>query len=151
MPMTPITTRHSTVFVFALLLITACSSQHYAVPDEQTISGTEEKSESRSDEDLRNERFPSTLEQREQHWQVDCSRLRRYLMHAPAGYLKLSNLVQFREELTQCGVIHNTPGTPAADDCPNYAAVSRKITAAIAAGEQRLRRADVTTLLGCSP
>jgi len=91
------------------------------------------------------------VEQREQHWQVDCTRLRRFLMHAPTGQMKLTNLIRFSGELERCAAIHNTPGTPAENDCPNYAGVKSAMDAAMAAGRQKLRRSDVTPLLGCQP
>lgn len=104
-----------------------------------------------ADDDVANERIPTTLEQREQHWQVDCTRLRRFLMHAPTGQLRLTNLMRFSGELERCAAIHNTPGTPASDDCPNYAGVISAMNNAMSTGRHKLRRSDVTALLGCQP
>ncbi len=78
-------------------------------------------------DDAVNERPPVTRAQRETHWGVDCAGLRQELLHGGRSAATASELARWRDALTLCAAIHNTPGTPDAASCPDYAGARRVI------------------------
>ncbi|MCP5320045.1 MAG: hypothetical protein H7A12_04365 [Pseudomonadales bacterium] len=83
-----------------------------------------------SGDDAVNERPPVTSVQRERHWHVDCERLRQELLQISSSHaVSEAYMTRWRESLALCAAIHNTPGTPAAGSCPDYAGARRVIAA----------------------
>jgi hypothetical protein len=78
-------------------------------------------------DDAVNERPPVTRAQRENHWGVDCERLRQELLQWERPAATATELARWHEALALCAAIHNTPGTPDAGSCPDYAGARRVI------------------------
>lgn len=100
-------------------------------------------------DDLRNERLPSTTTQREQHWQVDCTRLRRLLLNYPGGAMRVTSLVPYLDAIEKCAMIHNVPGTPAQHSCPNYGQVFAVLNTALDKGARTIKRTEISVPLDC--
>lgn len=101
-------------------------------------------------DDLSNERLPSTTSQREQHWQIDCTVLRRYLLNYPGGSMKIKTLAPQLVTIKKCAMIHNVPGTPREHSCPNYARVHKIASTALANGAKRIKRSEISAPLTCT-
>jgi hypothetical protein len=109
-----------------------------------------------------NERPPVTPEQLEQHWGVDCARLRRELLAAGAGSARDASPVaaqredaparveRWREGLRLCAAIHNAPGNDAVLPCPDYARAARALGDEAAGRDARLQ-AEIGDALRCDP
>ena len=78
--------------------------------------------------DAVNERIPVSRAEMEQHWQLDCTgswnQLKQVAQNfqGAQGCELVSGLVR---QLQLCAFIYQPPGSPAADDCPDYQAAYR--------------------------
>jgi len=111
--------------------------------------------------DMVNERPPVSREQLEQHWGVDCARLRRELLAASAGSAHEAKpvatpedaparMARWRAGLGLCAAIHNAPGNDTALPCPDYARAARVLDED-APGRDAQRQADIGDALRCAP
>jgi hypothetical protein len=111
--------------------------------------------------DMVNERPPVSREQLEQHWGVDCARLRRELLAASAGSAHDASpgatpedaparIARWRAGLRLCAAIHNAPGNDTALPCPDYARAARSL-GEDAAGRDAQQSADIGDALRCAP
>lgn len=105
------------------------------------------------DEDMANERLRATPMQREQHWRIDCARLRAELLAAPLPAATAAELARWRESLALCAAIYNVPGNADALACPDYATAGR-LLAAMTGGSVDPHEDDIPDmriLLRCDP
>lgn len=113
------------------------------------------------DQDVVNERPPVTPEQLEQHWGVDCSRLRLELLAAGRVSARDASTVLTHEDedarariarwhatLRLCAAIHNGPGAGQPSRCPDYARAARALDEKMAGGDDTMQ-AQVEEALRC--
>ena len=78
--------------------------------------------------DTINERIPSTMEQRESHWKIDCSALTAKL--ADKLYARDCASVTELRKLRLCAYLYQPPGSTAISQCPDfnlvYAVISKQ-------------------------
>ena len=112
-----------------------------------------------ADADMVNERPPVTREQLEQHWGVDCARLRRELLAAgtvsardaspaPTREGAQARITRWHAGLRLCAAIHNAPGDGETPHCPDYARAARALDAS-AAGRDATTHAQIEEALRC--
>ena len=112
-----------------------------------------------ADADMVNERPPLAPEQLEQHWGVDCARLRRELLAAgtvsapdaspaPTHEDAPARMARWRAGLRLCAAIHNAPGGEETPRCPDYARAVRALHEH-AAGRDATMQAQIEEALRC--
>lgn len=88
--------------------------------------------------DAVNERLPATDRQREEHWQVDCTRswqsLQRWAADTGADTVCPTDM-EHERALTLCSFIYQVPGDHNSRDCPDYRGVLDELARGIAAGD----------------
>ena len=107
-----------------------------------------------TDGDLVNERPSVTREQLEQHWGVDCARLRTELLaSADADVVHDTTPEQsarWRRELALCAAAHNAAADRSVPACPDYARTARALDAD-AARDHHALQAAIQEALRCDP
>jgi hypothetical protein len=112
-----------------------------------------------ADADMVNERPPVAPEQLEQHWGVDCARLRRELLAAgtvsapdappaPTHEDTQARITRWHAGLRLCAAIHNAPGDRETPHCPDYARAARALDEN-ATGRDDTMRAQIQEALRC--
>ena len=100
-------------------------------------------------DDAVNERPPVSHAQREQHWGVDCTALRRELLAALDGGAlqhEAPRAPDWIKALRLCAAIYNVPGDSSAAACPDYTGAANALAADDALAQQKIREA-----LLCAP
>jgi len=104
--------------------------------------------------DLVNERPFVTREQLEQHWGVDCARLRTELLAAADADVVHDTTpeqsARWRRELALCAAAHNAAADRSVPACPDYARTARALDAD-AARDHHALQAAIQEALRCDP